>query len=243
MPQYPTGPQQFFGPRAVVLARFGHPRVARVASDSVYSYLLSPAFKPITVISSVVNNHQAIGILLKTIWIALFRGINVGGKNKMQMAPLKAAMESIGCQNVQTYIQSGNVVFESSLKIRKSLQAKILDTAEDKFGFRSQLILLTKSDLLKAIDSNPFKDATADPKSLHFFFLHGSPSEPDLDAIERLRADTESCLLMDAVFYLHAPAGISRSKVAASAERHLGVVVTARNFNTVQKLSEMLHIR
>ncbi|WP_345319856.1 DUF1697 domain-containing protein [Novipirellula rosea] len=178
---------------------------------------------------------------MKTIWIALFRGINVGGKNKMQMAPLKAGMESIGCENVQTYIQSGNVVFESSLKSKKSIQTKLLDTVEEQFGFRSHLILLTKSELLKAIDSNPYADATADPKSLHFFFLDESPSDPDLDAIEGLRADSESCLLIDLVFYLHAPSGIGRSKVAAGAERKLGVAATARNFNTVKKLSEMIN--
>jgi uncharacterized protein (DUF1697 family) len=179
---------------------------------------------------------------LKTFWIALFRGINVGGRNLMPMASLKTLLESIGCKNVQTYIQSGNVIFES-LNAKQSLHAKIASAIEVRFGFSAQLILLTKSELENAINSNPFSHATNNPKTLHFFFMNEPPNDPDLDAIETLLCDSESCLLVGSVFYFHAPSGIGRSKAAAVAERKLGTIATARNYNTVAKLSAMSNAR
>lgn len=174
-----------------------------------------------------------------TTWIALFRGINVGGKNILPMAKLRSDLESLKLENVRTYIQSGNVVFESSAISRSSLSEKIASQVEKHNGFRPQVLVLSREDLLTAIESNPFAAAISDPKTLHFLFLAESPVAPDLQALEDCKAPTEEFQLTDGVFYLHAPDGIGRSKLAANAERLIGVAATGRNYRTVDKLLAM----
>ena len=92
----------------------------------------------------------------------------------------------------------------------------------------------------EAIAHNPFPEAEAEPKSLHFYFLADLPKVPNLAAIEQAKAPSEAFQLIGQVFYLHAPDGIGRSKLAASAEKKLGVATTARNWRTVQKLQTMV---
>ena len=173
-------------------------------------------------------------------WIALFRGINVGGNNRLPMADLKRDLESLNLQNVRTYIQSGNVVFDSTAKLAAPLARQITRQIEQKHGFRSHLIILKREDLLTAIEANPFPDAKQDPKTLHFFFLAKTPLTPDTEAMERAKQTSEKYELTDGVFYLLAPDGIARSKLAAKVEKHLGVVATARNYRTVDKLASMV---
>ncbi len=172
-------------------------------------------------------------------WIALLRGINVGGNNIIKMADLKSDLESLKLKNVRTYIQSGNVVFDSTAKTASSLTKKICSQIEGQHGFRPKLFILDRNDLLAAIKSNPFPKAVSDPKSLHFFFLAEPAVDPDIKAIDNARNQTESYKLTPRVFYLHAPDGIGRSKLAANAEKHLGVVATARNYRTVDRLRSM----
>jgi uncharacterized protein (DUF1697 family) len=174
------------------------------------------------------------------IWIALLRGINVGGRNAMAMAALTTTFESAGCRSVRTYIQSGNVVFASSATSKENLSKCLGDAIEDQFGFRPSILLLSERDFRAAVANNPFLDAVAEPKTLHFFFLDSLPSSPDMKAIAKLALPTERFELIDAVFYLHTPEGFGRSKLAAGAERKLGEPATARNFATIQALSEML---
>lgn len=173
-------------------------------------------------------------------WIALLRGINVGGNNILPMAVLKEILTIAGCKNVQTYIQSGNVVFESEIKDRLQLSRKIAVLVMEHRGFEPKVFLLSKRDLDSAIQENPFSEAGADPKSLHFYFLDEPPKESNISALESIQSPTESFSLTDRVFYLFAPDGVGRSKLASSAERHLGVPVTARNYRTIEKLSSMI---
>lgn len=173
-------------------------------------------------------------------WIALFRGINVGGHNTMPMAALKATFESAGCSSVQTYIQSGNVIFASASKSKQNLGKRLGDAIEDQFGSRPKILLLSEGDFRAALGNNPFLDAVAEPKTLHFFFLDSPPKSPDIEGIDRLALSSERFELIDAVFYLHTPEGFGRSKLAAGAERKLGEPATARNYTTIQTLSEML---
>lgn len=172
-------------------------------------------------------------------WIALFRGINVGGNNILPMATLKGELEALKLKQVRTYIQSGNVVFDSPEKTAASLARKIAEQVEKHHGFRPGVLVLSHQDLLTAIQSNPFPTAMADPKALHFFFLAERPVSPNLQALNAAKAPTENYKLIDRVFYLHAPDGIGRSKLAANVEKHLGVVTTARNYRTVENLSAM----
>jgi uncharacterized protein (DUF1697 family) len=173
-------------------------------------------------------------------WIALFRGINVGGNNILPMAELRDDFESLNIENVRTYIQSGNVVFDSSAKTAASLSKKIVRRIEERHGFCPQVLIVTREDLLATIESNPFAEAVSDPKTLHFLFLAEPASNPDMEALDGAKAPSERYELTDRVFYLHAPDGIGRSKLASKAERYLGVVATGRNYRTVAKLLSMV---
>ncbi|MEO1526431.1 MAG: DUF1697 domain-containing protein [Planctomycetota bacterium] len=176
------------------------------------------------------------------VWIALFRGINVGGHNVLPMAELRSSLEAIKLKNVRTYIQSGNVVFESSAKKAETLASRIRKQVEVENGFSPEVFVLGSDELLATIESNPFPDAAAtDPKSLHFFFLHHPIVKIDQGAIDRARSKSEDFRLVGRVFYLHAPDGIGRSKLAANAERYLGVTATARNLRTVTKICSMMN--
>ena len=171
--------------------------------------------------------------------IALFRGINVGGRNILPMQELKSVLESHGLEEVSTYIQSGNVVFRAG-ESKDSLAESIRDTLDARFGFRPELMLLTQAELDEAISGNPFPEGDAEPKTVHLTFLAEIPSDPALDALEAVRTPSERFALCGQVFYLHAPGGIGRSKLAAKVERALGVPCTSRNWRTVKKLQEMV---
>ncbi len=172
-------------------------------------------------------------------YIALFRGINVGGKNALPMKELVAILEDLGAQNVKTYIQSGNAVFVSPEKDASQLSNMISREIKKRRGFEPHVLLLDLEDIERAIKKNPFPDAATDPKALHAGFLASAPEEPDLEALESIKSNGERFYLIDKVFYLHAPEGIGRSKLAANAEKLLGVPMTDRNWRTVCKIREM----
>ena len=173
-------------------------------------------------------------------WIALFRGINVGGRNILPMAELRSDLESLGLKRVRSYIQSGNVVFDSTAKTASSLAKRVGERIKKQHGFRPQLFILDRGDLLAAIEANPFPKAVSNPKTLHFLFLAEPATCPDMTALDNAKTPTESYKLTDRIFYLHAPDGIGRSKLAANAQKYLGVVGTGRNYRTVDKLLSMV---
>jgi len=172
-------------------------------------------------------------------YIALFRGINVGGKNTLPMRELVAVLEDLGARNVKTYIQSGNAVFVSLGKEASRLSNAISREIKKRRGFEPNVLLLELEDIERAIRKNPFPEAATDPKALHAGFLASRPEKPDLGKLESLKSDSERFHLNDRVFYLHAPEGIGRSKLAANAEKLLGVPMTDRNWRTVCKLRDM----
>lgn len=174
-----------------------------------------------------------------TTWIALFRGINVGGNNPLPMQALKATLGHLGCHNVNTYIQSGNVAFSIAGRTAQDLKRDIEGAISREFGFAVTVHLLSITDLAEAVASNPFAAAATEPTSLHLFFLDEEPDAADLDGLHKLSSKTENFELQGTTFYLHAPDGIGRSKLAAAAEKLLGVGATARNWRTVTKTLEM----
>lgn len=172
-------------------------------------------------------------------YIALFRGINVGGNNKLPMKELVAVLEKLGLQNIRTYIQSGNVVFQGKAVDAAQLAAQIGAAIRKSHGFEPRVLLLDAARLGTIVKANPFPEAEAAGNTLHFNFLAEIPPRPDLAGIEKIRSATERCELKGDVFYLHAPDGIGRSKLAANMEKLFGVPMTGRNWNTVSKLREM----
>jgi uncharacterized protein (DUF1697 family) len=179
------------------------------------------------------------GDQLKT-YIALFRGINVGGSNVLPMKDLVAQLENLGSQNVKTFIQSGNAVFQNEEENASLLSNRISAAIKKNHGFEPQVLLLTPEEIERAVASNPFPEAETEPKTLHVYFLTSMPKNLDLGALESIKSDRERFALKDRVFYLHAPEGIGRSKLAANTEKLLGVAITGRNWRTVRKVMAMV---
>jgi uncharacterized protein (DUF1697 family) len=171
------------------------------------------------------------------IYIALFRGINVGGKNILSMKDLVAILKSIGYKDVRTYIQSGNAVFASRKKLGEKEVSGIRREILRRAGFEPKLVLLSVEQFRKAIEDNPF--GTHNGKVLHFFFLESYPEKPDIGRLEALKNSSEKFKLNESVLYLYAPDGVGRSKLAAAVEKSVGVSATARNWNTVSKLAAL----
>lgn len=172
-------------------------------------------------------------------YIALFRGINVGGNHILPMKELTARLEELDAHHVKTYIQSGNAVFQHKAKNVSSLAGQIRAAIQKRHGFEPQVFLLDLAEMEKAMASNPFPVAEAEPKTLHLYFLAAVPENPDLTILDSLKKDNEQFQLLDNIFYLHAPDGIGRSKLAERAEKVLGVAATARNWRTVCKITAM----
>jgi uncharacterized protein (DUF1697 family) len=170
-------------------------------------------------------------------WVALLRGVG-GGIRPLSMRELTAALESIGLKDVRTYIQSGNVVF-SSPKSAARLAGEIESCIEKKFGFHSKTLVLSVPELQRAAKGNPFPQADEKPQALHLFFLAKPARAAQLDAMNEIKAKSEQFVLKDKVFYFYTPDGFGTSKLAAKAERLLGVDTTARNWRTVGKLLEL----
>ena len=173
-----------------------------------------------------------------TTWVALFRGINVGGRNVIPMRTLVDVFDSIGAEDVQTYIQSGNVVFRHAESRRPSLEAAIRAGVGRSAGFEPDVMLVTTEHLEKIASDNPFP--VDPPNALHVFFLKALPGQPDLESLSTIASGNEQFELVDQAFFLYAPDGMARSKVAARAERCLGTSTTARNWRTVSRLCEMV---
>ena len=166
-------------------------------------------------------------------YIVLFRGINVGGKNILPMKELTAVLVENDYLNIKTYIQSGNVVLRSNKKPDSNIKSLI----QSNFGIKSEVFALDKSDFISAVKNNPYK--SNEGKTIHFYFCKRSP-EVDYEKLKKLKSDSEEYFIKGEVFYLYAPNGIGRSKLVAKIEFCLGVPVTGRNLNTINKLQSML---
>ncbi len=172
-------------------------------------------------------------------FIALFRGINVGGHNILPMKELVSLLEGMGLRNVQAYIQSGNAVFQSKTSDEQKLSHAIKTAIGKSRGFTPEVLILSMRELQEAITSNPFPESESEPKTMHLFFLASAPADPDLERLEAVKNPSERFRLINTVLYLHAPDGIGRSRIAANAEKALGVTLTARNWRSVVKIMSM----
>lgn len=172
-------------------------------------------------------------------YIALFRGINVLGKNSLPMKELVMILENLGANNVRTYIQSGNALFRSAENNSSQLAKQLAAEIKARRGFEPHVLILGFAAINTAIAKNPFREAEAEPNSLHLGFLASPPKNPDLEKLKVLKKASESFHLSDNLFYLHAPEGFGRSKLAASSEKLLGVPMTYRNWRTVCKIREL----
>lgn len=173
-------------------------------------------------------------------YIALFRGMNIGGKNIVRMDELRSILERLGLNDIKTYLQSGNAVFRSDETDAPKLADRISEAIEKKRGFKPRALLLEEKDLEKAIESNPFPEAESNPKALALMFPFSPPADPDFKTLDDLKTKTEKYKLIGNVFYLFAPDGFGRSKLATGVEKCLRVPTTGRNWRTVRGIREML---
>ncbi len=176
-----------------------------------------------------------------SIYVAMLRGINVGRGKIVKMERLRASLESLGFGGVRTYVQSGNVVFESEQKsageLSKKIEAKILRD----FGFAVPVILKTWKEMEQIVSDNPLvKEKGIDHSKLHVTFLSGAPPTAAIKALETLATSHERFRVLNREVYLYFPDGYGTSKLANTAiEKKLSVVATTRNWRTVNALLEM----
>jgi uncharacterized protein (DUF1697 family) len=181
--------------------------------------------------------------------VALLRGVNVGGRNKVAMADLRRVVESLGHGDVATYIQSGNVVFTSKDPDPAAVAAAI-ERALEAMGVRSSVVVLSRAELAEVIAANPFPDE-ADPRHLHAVVRGaevGAEEAAAVAAAERRARDKGSrdqAKVVGRTVYLRTPDGLGRSELAAQLARSNPAAGdrggTARNWATVTRLAAMLN--
>ncbi len=173
--------------------------------------------------------------------ISMLRGVNLAGHRKVQMSALKTLYESLGLQNVQTYINSGNVIFKTTGRDLARLGKKIEDAIEGHCGFRSDVILRTPVEMREAIARNPFASRPGmEPSRLAVSFLAGEPSAEAVGKVLAIKAEPEELRISGREVYVYFPNGMARPKLSmAQVERALKTPGTSRNLNTARKLLEM----
>jgi uncharacterized protein (DUF1697 family) len=185
--------------------------------------------------------------------IALLRGINVGGRNKVPMADLREVVASLGHTGVSTYIQSGNVLFSTAEDDTAKLAAALESAIEDRFGIWSSVVVLSRDELARVLAANPYPDEP-NPRMVHVVFLNGSPPRDLLDRITAAESAVVAKGSRDTVqlagqsagqaLFLHTPDGYGTSELAQNVLKILappkksrpGLAATARNWATATKL-------
>lgn len=174
-------------------------------------------------------------------YVALYRGINVGGRNAVNMESLRSMHEGLGHRGVKNYIQSGNIVFEGT-GAAAAVRAVSGRFAEE-FGFEARVMVVTAGAWGELVRNNPYAKLTAkDPKTVHACVCDGAPDAAGLKALLEKTGGSEAYTVKGRVVYLHAPDGFGTSKFAARLERACGVPITARNWSTVVAIWELLSI-
>jgi len=173
-------------------------------------------------------------------WIALLRGINVGGRNTVPMAALRALCEGLGWKEVETFIQSGNVLFEAS-GTAGTLESALEEAMETRFGFRPAAIVRSAAGWAKLLDANPFvSEAEAEPAKVMVALSKEKLASGAAAAIGAKAAAGEKVREAGGALWIHYPDGAGRSKLTPSTiDKAAGSPVTARNWRTVQALKDM----
>ena len=176
-----------------------------------------------------------------TTYVALLRGVNVGGKHIVPMKQLGEIFAACKCADVRTYIQSGNVIFRATPKIAPGLSVTIAKRIEDCFGFAVPVILRNRDELAHAARSNPFLKTGTPEKMLHVYFLAAAPSAAAIKSLDAERSAPDVFRVSGREIYLCMPNGMGRTKLtSAYFDSRLSTICTARNWATVLKLLEMM---
>lgn len=175
-----------------------------------------------------------------TIYAALLRGINVGGHNKIKMAELRSVLENAGCKQVQTYIQSGNVVLASDLDA-DSLRELIEKEISGAFGLNIPVIIRSSTDFAAIMQQCPYDEPSLqEGESIHVSMLSGVPTAEGMERLAAVERGIDEYQIIGADLYLLARNKFNESKLAGSLTK-LGTPGTVRNWNTMKKLASMLN--
>ena len=173
-----------------------------------------------------------------TVYIAFLRGINVGGHKLIKMADLKQLLETMGLTKVQTYIQSGNVLFESEEE-SDQLRQQIEDHISTRFGFSVPVILRTSTELSRIIENCPFPVETLpEGESVHLSLMAELPTQEGIDLLQKFQGDEDEYQIEGREVYLYLRQSIRNSKLAIQLQK-LGVPSTLRNWKTMKKLAAL----
>jgi uncharacterized protein (DUF1697 family) len=171
------------------------------------------------------------------VYVALLRAVNVGGNNKLPMKALGALCEAHGCTLVQTYIQSGNVVFRAAAKTAAAFPRALKERIKKDFGFETTLILRTADEMRAVTLNNPYFKPGVDTRFLHVTFLADEPNLTQVVKLNPVCVDDEAFSLRGKEIFLYLPNGSGRSKMAAYGfDKILHTVGSTRNWQTVNKL-------
>ncbi|HEY6337813.1 MAG TPA: DUF1697 domain-containing protein [Candidatus Sulfotelmatobacter sp.] len=175
------------------------------------------------------------------IYVALLRGVNLGPHKRMKMEKLRVSVGALGFEQIQTYIQSGNVIFKAGKASPAALCRKIEDRIVADFGFPAAVIVRTRDELGESIESNPFcKRRGIDLKYLHVTFLADAPEPSALEELKGLTVSPDESICVGREIFLHLPNGMARSSLTNNPiERRLLKAATTRNWNTVNQIYEM----
>jgi uncharacterized protein (DUF1697 family) len=173
-------------------------------------------------------------------FVALLRGINVGGKNMLPMKDLTAIFERAGCVAVRHYIQSGNVVFGATPRQSASIARVVAERIEKDHGLKVPVVVRTALEIAAVARGNPYLRRASDPKHLHVMFLAQEPEKKRASALDPQRSPPDAFELRGREVFLLLPNGAARTKLTnAYFDSTLATTSTGRNWNTVLKLAEM----
>ncbi len=175
------------------------------------------------------------------VYISMLRGVNVGGHNRMKMDQLRRLFSSLGCEQAQTYIQSGNLVFRAARQSPRALSQKLEKSIQEEFGFSVDVVTRTAAEMGATIRDNPFlKRQGVDVSKLHVTFLSQAPDAAALKKLTAVEAGPDEFSYSGEVIYLYCLNRYSDTRLSNSfLEKVLAVRATTRNWATVNQLYEM----
>jgi uncharacterized protein (DUF1697 family) len=176
---------------------------------------------------------------VKQTYIALLRGINVGG-HKLPMKELARMFEDAGCDEVRTYIQSGNALFTADAALARRMPRLIAAAIRQQFDFDSPVIVRSEKELGEVVAANPFAGPDVEERELHVAFLAGQPSAAAVAKLDPDRSPPDEFAVHGREIYMRCPNGMARTKLTnAWFDRRLDTVSTMRNWRTTRKLLEL----
>jgi uncharacterized protein (DUF1697 family) len=169
----------------------------------------------------------------------MLRGINLGSSRRVPMADLRELLEEAGFENVETYVQSGNIALDSTAK-PATLESRLAELIEERFGFEVPVVVRSGKQLVAIVEHDPFGGVADNPKRYQVSFLSKQLSAETVTQLQQLAHESERIAVHGREVYAWHPDGVARSKLwNALAGKGLGVTATARNWTTVCKLLEM----